>query len=494
MSARSLRPARPRGAKASAHGEAGFSVVLVVVVILVLLVLGIGVTTVVVEDSDLALSHVQTNQAFYVAHAGVEYAILKLAGNAAWPGLAQPGKSVGGGSFWVAPPATVDATGHPLPAGRTRLVVTGIVGKATRVLEVHVAPGMIRSIGFEATDEDDVVAEDAPAAPEDSWTPDGLAVSPAGDLYVADASQHVVRCVDLLTGVVTVVAGSGTSGSSGDGGRAASARLVSPRGLAFGPNGDLYIADAGAHNVRRVSEATGGITTLAGTGSPGSSGDGGLATSARLSEPCAIAVAPSGDVYIADRGDNRIRVVSGTSGLIETAAGQGAAGYAGDGGPAKDAHLRAPRGLALALNGDLFIADTGNHAIRRLAIATGILTTVAGTGALGFSGDGGAAVLAQLDAPEGLGVGPAGDLYIADTGNRRIRRLEVESGTITTIAGNGGAGSGGDSGPSTDATFEAPGAVAVASTGAYFVGDRASHRVRSVNGILSIVTWIEART
>src|SRR5262249_11277082 len=160
--------------------------------------------------------------------------------------------------------------------------------------------------------------------------------------------------------------------------------------------------------------------------------------------PCAVAVSPAGDVYIADRGNQRIRRVSGTSGTIETVAGQGIAGYAGDGGPGKDARLRAPRGLALAAHGDLYIADTGNHAIRRLASATGILTTIAGTGAAGFSGDGGAAVVAGLDQPEGLSVGPAGDLYIADTGNRRIRRLEVESGTITTIAGNGARGSGGD--------------------------------------------------
>ena len=388
----------------------------------------------------------------------------------------------------------MDAAGRPLTPGRTRIVVTGVVGKAARVLEVQVAPGMIRSIGLENPDDRETVSDEMPAMPESSWTPDGLAVSPAGDIYVADVSEHVVRSVDLLTGVITVVAGSGSPGSSGDGGRATAARLVSPRGIAFAPNGDLYIADAGAHTVRKVSEASGAITTIAGTGQPGFSGDEGAATSARLREPCAVAVAPSGDVYIADRGNHRIRRVSGTSGLIETVAGQGIAGYAGDGGSGKDARLRGPRGLALALNGDLYIADTGNHAIRRLAAATGILTTIAGTGAAGFSGDGGAAVLARLDAPEGLGVGPSGDLYIADTGNRRIRRLEVESGSITTIAGNGTQGSGGDSGPSSEATFDTPGAVAVASTGAYYVGDRGSHRVRTVTGILSIVTWIEART
>lgn len=468
------------------HREAGFSVILVVVMILVLLVLGLGVTTVVVEDSDVALSHVESSQAFYAAHAGVEYAILKLAGNSRWNGLPRPGKPVGAGTFWVDCPSAVDAGGHPLAGGRTRIVVTGAVGKATRVLEVHVAPGTIRTIG-QSESENGV-------AGETTWTPDGLAVSPAGDVYVADASNHVVRCIDLLTGVISIVAGSGSPGWSGDGGRATSARLTTPRGLAVAPDGDLYIADAGTHTIRKVSAASGAIATIAGLGRPGFDGDGGPATAARLSDPSAIAISAKGDLYIADRGNHRIRVISASTGSIQTVAGQGLPGSSGDGGPGKDARLRSPRGVAIGPNGDLYIADSGNHAVRRLAGSTGILTTIAGTGEAGFSGDGGAAALARLCDPEGIAVGPSGDLYIADTGNHRVRRLEVESGTITTIAGNGSVGGGGDSGPSSAAQLDSPGAIAIASTGAYYVGDRGSRRVRMVTGILSIVAWIEART
>jgi sugar lactone lactonase YvrE len=469
----------------SRQREAGFSVVLVVVMILVLLVLGIGITTVVVEDSDVASNHIEATQAFYAAHAGVEYAILKLAGNSGWTGLPRPGKPVGVGAFWVAPPDTLDAGGRPLAAGRKRIVVTGIVGKATRVLEVHVAPGTIRTIGQTA---------EGTGVEGTSWTPDGLAVSPAGDLYVADASNHVVRCIDLLTGVTSIVAGSGAPGWSGDGGRATAARLTTPRGLAVAPDGDLYIADAGTHTIRRVSAASGSIATIAGRGRPGSDGDGGPATSARLSDPCAIAISGKGDLFIADRGNHKIRVIFASTGSIETVAGQGQAGFSGDGGSGKDARLRSPRGVAVGSNGDIYIADSGNHVVRRLAASTGILTTIAGIGLAGFAGDGGAAVLARLSSPEGLDVGPWGDLYIADTGNHRVRRLEIESGTITTIAGNGVVGAGGDSGPSSAAQFDSPGALAVASTGAYYVGDRGSHRVRMVTGILSIVAWIEART
>jgi len=354
------------------------------------------------------------------------------------------------------------------------------------VLEVHVAPGTIRTIGQNENENG--------AAGETTWTPDGLAVSPAGDVYVADASNHVVRCIDLLTGVISIVAGSGSPGWSGDGGRATGARLTTPRGLAVGSDGDLYIADAGTHTIRKVSAASGAIATIAGLGRPGSDGDGGPATAARLSDPSAVAISVKGDLYIADRGNNRIRVISASTGTIETIAGQSLPGFSGDGGPGKGARLRSPRGVAIGPNGDLYIADSGNHVVRRLAGSTGILTTIAGTGDAGFSGDGGAAALARLCDPEGIAVGPSGDLYIADTGNHRVRRLEVESGTITTIAGNGSVGGGGDSGPSSAAQLDSPGAIAIASTGAYYVGDRGSRRVRMVTGILSIVAWIEART
>ena len=462
---------------ATPSSDAGFSIVLVVATILVLIVLGLGIVTVVTEDSDLSVTQVASDQAFYVAQAGIEYAVRKTASTPGWNGLPLPGKNVGAGAFWIAPPETLDANRRPLAQGRRRIVATGTVGPATRVLEIEVAPGTISTVAGGDTA---------------SWDPEGLAVAPSGDLVVADAVAHVVRRVDLVTGVVSIVAGTGEPGSTGDGGRAESARLRAPRGVAFGPGGDLYIADAGANVVRKVSAASGVITRVAGSGEPGSSGDGGPALSARLNAPSGVIVTDAGDVVIAERGGQRVRLVS-AGGIISTIAGTGAAGYAGDSGPASAARLRAPEGVALAPNGDLYIADTGNHAIRRVARATGIITTVAGTGSPGFAGDGGSAGLASLRAPEAVTVGRGGDLYIADTGNERVRRIEIASATIATVAGTGIPGFDGDGGPSSQARLHAPAGLALAPSGEYYIGCRANGRVRKVTGVLSVVAWSESK-
>jgi sugar lactone lactonase YvrE len=187
-----------------------------------------------------------------------------------------------------------------------------------------------------------------------------------------------------------------------------------------------------------------------------------------------------------------VRLVS-ADGLISTLAGSGAAGYGGDSGPAAMARLRAPEDVALGPNGDLYVADTGNHAIRRVARATGIITTLAGTGAPGFAGDGGSAALASLNGPRALEVSPGGDLYIADTGNERIRRIEIASAAITTVAGTGEPGFQGDGGPSSQAKVHAPVGLAVTPSGEYYIGCR-NGRVRKVTGVLSIVAWSEPRS
>jgi sugar lactone lactonase YvrE len=463
-----LRHAAPRP-------DAGFSIVLVVSTILVLLVLGLGVVALVTEDSDLAATQVASDQAFYVAQAGLEYAVQKVTSTPSWNGLPPPGKGVGLGTFWVSAPDTLDARKNPLQSGRRRIVATGRVGAATRVLEIQVAPGTIST----------VAGGDSAA-----WDPEGLAVAMTGDLVVADPAAHVVRRLDVVTGIVSIVAGTGVAGSSGDGGRSEAATLRAPHGVGFGPGGDLYIADAGAHVVRKVSAASGVITTVAGSGSPGSSGDGGPATSARLMAPTSVAVTDAGDLFIAERGGNRIRMVS-AGGIITTIAGTGAAGYAGDNGPAAAARLRAPEGIALARNGDLYIADTGNHAIRRVARATGIITTVAGTGSPGFGGDGASAAAASLRSPRAVAVSPGGDLYIADTGNDRVRRIEIASADIATVTGTGVPGFRGDGGPSSEARLHAPVGLAVAPSGEYYIGCQANGRVRKVTGVLSVVAWTE---
>jgi sugar lactone lactonase YvrE len=227
--------------------------------------------------------------------------------------------------------------------------------------------------------------------------------------------------------------------------------------------GNVYIADLGNKRIRKVSGGT--ITTIAGNGAAGFSGDGGPATSASLSAPYGVALDSTGSLYTADNDNNRIRKVSG--GTITTVAGNGNLGFSGDGGPATSASLAQPEGLAVDSSGNLYIADTRNHRIRKLS--GGTITTIAGNGTPGFSGDGGPATSASLYNPGGVAVDSAGNLYIADSNNNRIRK--VSGGTITTVAGNGNAGFSGDGGPATSASLNYPIGIAVDSAGDLYTAD-----------------------
>ncbi|MEK7348158.1 MAG: hypothetical protein AABZ94_04745 [Candidatus Eisenbacteria bacterium] len=483
MSSRWTMPHAPRP-------DAGFSVVLVTATILVLLILGLAMVSLVSENSGLSVHHVQSSQAFYVAQAGLEYAVKKLGANPSWSGLPSPGKNVGPGSFTVAPPDTLDENGAPLPAGRKRLVATGVVGEATRVLQIQISTGGIST--YAGTGSFGYTGDGGPATSATIRNAEGVAIGPDGSLYIADTDNHVIRRVSPLTGVITTVAGNGSPGSSGDGAAATAARLQFPQDLAVAANGDLYIADTGNHKIRKVAAATGIITTVAGTGTPGSSGDGGAATAARLNSPRGIAVVANGDCFIADRSNGKVRKVTAATGIITTYAGTGINGYTGDGGLATAARLRNPEGVELASNGDLYIADTSNHAIRRVAAATGVITTIAGTGTAGYTGDGGAATAARLNGPESVTVAASGDLYVADRGNNVIRRFAV-GGTISTIAGTGTAGYSGDGGAATAARLNAPAGIVVNSTGVIYIADRSNQRIRKVSGLLSVVGWVETR-
>ncbi len=476
------RPAAP---------DAGFSVVLAVFSILILLTLGIAMVSMVVEDSDLSVVHVRENQAFYAAHAGVEYAIVKLQANSAWGGLPSPGKTVGAGSFWIAPPDAVDENGNALPAGQKRIVSNGVVGNTLRQIQVQVAGGDIST--YAGTGTAGYTGNGGAATSARLRRPEGVAVASNGDVYFADTGNDVVRKVAFATGIVTTVAGNGSPGSSGDGGAATSARLSAPEDVFVVANGDLYIADTGNHEIRKVTAATGIITRVAGTGSPGSSGDGGAATSARLNSPQGIAIAANGDIYIGDRSNNKVRKVTASTGVISTYAGTGTAGYSGDGASALLARLNRLQGIHLASNGDLYIADANNNAIRKVAAATGIITTFAGTGVAGFAGDGGAATSARINAAEAVHLSATGDLYIADTGNNRIRKVSA-TGTITTVVGTGAAGAAGDGGPATAAQLNSPRGLGISSTGVYYIGDRNNHKVRKVAGNFAVVAWVETRT
>jgi uncharacterized protein (TIGR03437 family) len=310
-------------------------------------------------------------------------------------------------------------------------------------------------------------------------TPMGVAVGTATvsnpfptapNLYIADTANNVVRSV--ANGVIANFAGTGTAGSSGDGNAAAGAQLNDPQGLAVDSAGNLYIADTQNHRVRKV--ANGNISTVAGNGTAGFGGDGAAATSAQLNLPFGVAVDAAGNLYIAEFGNNRVRKVA-TNGNIGTIAGNGVSGYSGDKGQATSAQLNGPQGVAVDSAGNVFIADSANNRVRMVA-PNGVITTVAGTGAAGVSGDGGPAVNALVGNPVALATDGVGNVYIAD-GSARVRKLFL-SGIITTIAGTGTRGYSGDGGSASNATLNGPSAVAVNATGSVWVADTLNNAVR----------------
>ena len=314
-----------------------------------------------------------------------------------------------------------------------------------------------------------------PAVEAELYNPDGVAVDGAGNLYIADSSNHRIRKVDA-TGTITTVAGTGEFGFGGDEGPATAAQLDFPRGVAVDSAGNLYIADAGNNRIRKV-DATGTITTVAGTGEFGFGGDEGLATTARLAFPRGVAVDGAGNLYIADTSNQRIRKVDST-GTITTIAGTGERDFSGDEGLATTARLASPNGVAVDGAGNLYIADTSNQRIRKVD-SSGVITTIAGTGEFGFGGDEGLATTARLASPNGVAVDGAGNLYIADISNHRIRKVDT-AGVITTIAGTGEFGFSGDGGPAVLARLAFPGSVTVDGTGNLYIADTENHRIRKL--------------
>lgn len=278
---------------------------------------------------------------------------------------------------------------------------------------------------------------------------------------------------------ISTVAGDGALAFAGDGGPATSAALNLPKGMAIDASGALYIADSGNFRVRRVSN--GMITTVAGNGFDGFSGDGGPATSASFSDVSAVVVDPAGNLYIADPDNRRIRKVT-PAGIVSTYAGIGVEGFSGDGGPATSAMIGRPEAMALDGSGNLYFADSTRQRIRKLD-ANGTITTVAGNGIEGFSGDGGQALNASFDFPIGITVDRNGNIYVADGNNNRIRKISP-GGIITTFAGNGVAASAhaaGDGGLATSASLNIPSDVAVDASGNVYIADSGHNEVRVVN-------------
>jgi uncharacterized protein (TIGR03437 family) len=300
--------------------------------------------------------------------------------------------------------------------------------------------------------------------------PSAIAVDSSGNFYFADTQNNVVRKV-TAAGAISTIAGNGTAGFGGDGSAATAAQLNRPQGIAVDSSGNVYVADTQNARVRKISGGT--ITTVAGSGTPGYGGDGGSATAAQLYVPIGVAVDASGNLYIADFTNNRIRKVSG--GIITTVAGNGLSGYSGDSGPAASAQLNGPTGVAVDSNGNFYIADLNNNAVRE--VSGGKIMTVAGTGLPGVAGDGGPATAALVGNPTGIAVDASGNLYIA-SGSATVRKVYANTGFITTIAGNGTRGYSGDGGSAPFGELNGPISVAVTAAGNVYVADSANNAIR----------------
>ncbi|PQJ11929.1 hypothetical protein CJD36_009050 [Flavipsychrobacter stenotrophus] len=303
--------------------------------------------------------------------------------------------------------------------------------------------------------------------------PYGVAVDALGNVYFADRANHRVRKINTA-GIITTIGGTGLPGFSGDNAPATDAQINDPNGVAVDAGGNVYVTDRANNRVRRIS-ITGVITTVAGNGSTVFNGDGIPATDASVISPRGVAVDAIGNIYIADQGYNRVRKVNHL-GIISTIAGTGVAGFFGDNGPATNARLAGPYSIAIDGMGNVFVADVDNERIRRIS-PTGIIKTVAGTGTASYNGDSIAATAAHLFEPIGVAVNSTGDLFIADAWNQRVRKV-TPAGVITTVAGTGVAGFSGDGGSAVAAQFKNIYGIAINSNGNIIVSDNGNNRIR----------------
>jgi sugar lactone lactonase YvrE len=307
--------------------------------------------------------------------------------------------------------------------------------------------------------------------------PFGFATGPDGALYFCEMDGQRVRRLDLAARRVTTIAGNGSRGYSGDGGPAIAAALNMPHELQFDAPGDLYIADRDSHTIRKLDMKTGVISTVAGTGTAGYSGDGGDARLARLRAPhCLVADGPDG-FLICDIGNHRIRRLHLHSGVIDTYAGTGETKPTPNGAPVAGTPLNGPRALARAPNGDLYVALREGNSIYRIDARRRTLHRVAGTGLRGYSGDGGPALDATLAGPKGLAHDADGTLYVADTENHVVRRVDVRTGVITTVLGTGEPGDGPEPDP-LHCRLTRPHGLLIWRDGSLFVADSEGHRIR----------------
>ena len=316
-----------------------------------------------------------------------------------------------------------------------------------------------------------------PATQAQIDNPYGLVIGPDGGLYFCEIGNHRVRRLDLKTHLISTVAGSGQKGYGGDGGTAMAAALNEPYEVRFDQAGNMFFAEMQNHVVRRVDAKTHLISTVAGTGVAGFGGDGGPAVKAQLRQPHSIAFDPQGRLLICDIGNLRIRRVDLSTGMIETWAGTGERKPTPDGAPISGTPLNGPRAITSDPDGNLYLVLREGNAVYRIDARTGRISHLAGTGETGYEGDGGPARMARLSGPKGIAWAPGGSLYLADTESHTIRRIDLKTGIIATVIGNGQRGDGPD-GDRRQCRLSRPHGIFVDRSGTVYVADSESHRIR----------------
>ncbi len=354
---------------------------------------------------------------------------------------------------------------------KTALLLTAVIAVCAHAAETPRKISILAGTGVAGR-----AGDGGPAARAQLGNPYGLVRGPDGALYICEVDNHIIRRI-ARDGTVGTVAGNGTRGWSGDGGPALEAQLNEPYEVRFDRDGNMLFVEMKNHLVRRVDAKTRVITTRAGTGRPGFSGDGGPATEAQLNQPHSIQLDAAGNLFICDIANHRLRRVDAKTGVITTFAGTGVKQLPRDGAKIEGAPLFGPRALDFDRDGNLWLALREGNAVYKLDLKAGTLHHAAGTGKQGFTGNGGPARQATLSGPKGLSIGPDGKVYLADTESHSIRRIDVKRGTLELVAGTGERGDGPDGDPF-ECKMARPHGIFVDADGTICVGDSEAHRVR----------------